>query len=74
MPITDPLKTMGYISFTVPYNMSGQPAVSVGAGVQADGRTIGLQIASRIGTDDRLMRVALWFEQARGADVDWSAV
>ncbi|WP_053386614.1 amidase [Leucobacter japonicus] len=76
MPITDPLQTMGHISFTVPYNMSGQPAVSVGAGVQADGRTIGLQIAGRIGTDDHLMRVALWFEGARGADaeVDWARV
>ena len=74
MPITDPLQTMGHISFTAPYNMSGQPAVSVGAGVQADGRTIGLQIASRIGTDDRLLRVAAWFESARGPDaaVDWT--
>src|SRR5690606_8928955 len=49
MPVLDPLETMGHISFTVPYNMSGQPAVSVNAGVQADGRTIGLQIASAIG-------------------------
>ncbi|RGE20329.1 amidase [Leucobacter sp. wl10] len=76
MPITDPLETMGHISFTAPYNMSGQPAVSVGAGIQDDGRTIGLQIASRIGTDDRLMRVALWFESMRGTDarVDWSRI
>jgi aspartyl-tRNA(Asn)/glutamyl-tRNA(Gln) amidotransferase subunit A len=76
MPITDPLQTMGHISFTVPYNMSGQPAVSINAGVQPDGRTIGLQIASGIGTDDRLMRVALWFESVRGGDaaVDWSRV
>ena len=76
MPILDPLETMGHISFTVPYNMSGQPAVSIGAGVQPDGRTVGLQIASKIGTDDRLMRVALWFEGVRGSDaeVDWSQV
>ncbi|MHA3683713.1 amidase [Leucobacter sp. HY1910] len=74
MPLTDPLVTMGHISFTVPYNMSGQPAVSVGAGIQSDGRTIGLQIASRIGTDDTLLRVAAWFETVRGAEatVDWS--
>lgn len=76
MPILDPLETMGHISFTVPYNMSGQPAVSIGAGVQADGRTVGLQIASPIGTDDRLLRVARWFETVRGddAEVDWAAV
>lgn len=76
MPILDPLATMGHISFTVPYNMSGQPAVSVGAGMQDDGRTVGLQIAAPIGTDDTLMRLALWFEEARGTDaaVDWSRV
>lgn len=74
MPITDPLQTMGHISFTVPYNMSGQPAVSVGAGIQDDGRTIGLQIAGHIGSDDSLLRVAVWFETVRGSDatVDWS--
>lgn len=73
MPITDPTQTMGHISFTVPYNMSGQPAVSVGAGVLDDGRTVGLQIAGQIGTDDRLMRVAAWFEAVRGesAGVIW---
>ena len=76
MPITDPLATMGHISFTVPYNMSGQPAVSIGAGIQADGRTVGLQIAGPIGSDDRLMRVAHWFETVRGAgaEVDWNAI
>lgn len=76
MPITDPLQTMGHISFTVPYNMSGQPAVSVGAGIQADGRTVGLQIAGPIGSDDRLLRVAHWFETVRGADaeVDWAGI
>jgi aspartyl-tRNA(Asn)/glutamyl-tRNA(Gln) amidotransferase subunit A len=56
--------------------MAGQPAGSTTGGVQPDGRTIGLQIASGIGTDDRLMRVALWFESVRGGDaaVDWSRV
>lgn len=66
MPILDPLETMGHISFTVPYNMSGQPAVSVDAGAQSDGRRIGLQIAGPIGTDDTLLRVARWFEEVRG--------
>lgn len=76
MPVLDPVATMGHISFTVPYNMSGQPAVSVCAGLQQDGRTVGLQIASPIGTDDSLLRVAAWFEAVRGdaAGVDWSKV
>ncbi|TDP91425.1 aspartyl-tRNA(Asn)/glutamyl-tRNA(Gln) amidotransferase subunit A [Leucobacter luti] len=74
MPILDPLQTMGHISFTAPYNMSGQPALSIGAGIQEDGRTIGLQIAAPIGSDDRLLRIATWFETVRGAEaaVDWS--
>lgn len=63
MPITDPLATMGHISFTVPYNMSGQPALSVPAGVQSDGRAIGLQVAGPLASDDRLLQVARWFEQ-----------
>lgn len=76
MPVLDPRVTMGHISFTVPYNMSGQPAASVNAGVQPDGRTVGLQIAAPIGTDDSLLRVAAWFESVRGnaATVDWSRV
>lgn len=76
MPILDPLETMGHISFTVPYNMSGQPAVSVGAGVLADGRTVGLQIAAPIGTDDSLLRIAAWFETVRGAaaEINWKAL
>lgn len=74
MPITDPTATMGHISFTVPYNMSGQPALSINAGFQPDGRSVGLQIAGPIGTDDTLLRVAAWFETVRGADaaVDWA--
>ena len=46
-----------HIGFTVPYNMSEQPASSVPAGYTADGRTIGLQVAgpeSLLGHGDRL--------------------
>lgn len=65
MPITDPFATMGHISFTVPFNMSGHPALSIDAGCYADGRRVGLQIVGQLGEDPRLLRVARWFEQTR---------
>ncbi|MFB0833980.1 amidase [Arthrobacter halodurans] len=75
MPVNDPDLPMAHISFTVPYNMSGQPAATVNCGFTGDGRTIGLQIAGRIGEDDRVLAAAAWFESVRGdAAPDWSQV
>jgi aspartyl-tRNA(Asn)/glutamyl-tRNA(Gln) amidotransferase subunit A len=62
MPFNDPTQTMGHISFTVPYNMSEQPAASVNAGYTADGRTVGLQIAGRRFDDAGVLAAAAWFE------------
>lgn len=63
MPLTDPLVTMGHISFTMPYNMSGQPALSMPTAQMPDGRTIGVQVAGRIGTDAWLLQLASWIEE-----------
>ena len=38
MPVDDPHQTMAHIAFTVPYNMSGQPAATVNCGFTSDGR------------------------------------
>ncbi|GAA4285071.1 amidase [Brevibacterium daeguense] len=62
MPFNDPTQTMGHISFTVPYNMSEQPAASVNAGYTVDGRTVGLQIAGRRFDDAGVLAAAAWFE------------
>ena len=74
MPDPDPDRTMSHIGFTVPYNMSGQPAATVNCGFTADGRPIGLQLAGQVGSDPALLRIAAWFEQARPASAapDWS--
>ncbi|MGJ9402106.1 amidase [Arthrobacter sp. KK5.5] len=75
MPVNDPDRPMAHISFTVPYNMSGQPAATVNCGFTADGRTIGLQLAGRVGADDRVLAAAAWYESVRGdAAPDWSRV
>ena len=47
MPFSDPSLPMQHIGFTVPYNMSEQPASTVHAGFTPDGRTVGVQVAGR---------------------------
>lgn len=65
---------MGHIAFTAPYNMSGQPAATVNCGFTADGRPIGVQIAGRVGADQRVLSAAAWYEANRpeSATPDWA--
>ncbi|WP_341394159.1 amidase [Arthrobacter sp. G119Y2] len=74
MPVPDPDRTMAHIGFTVPYNMSGQPAATVNCGFTADGRPIGVQLSGPVGSDDRLLRAAAWYEANRPASAvpDWA--
>ncbi|EMY35076.1 amidase [Arthrobacter crystallopoietes BAB-32] len=76
MPVDDPDRTMAHIAFTVPYNMSGQPAATVNCGFTADGRPIGLQLAGRVGADDHILRATAWYEAARPASAapDWASL
>lgn len=73
MPQTDPDLPMQHISFTVPYNMSGQPAGTINAGRAEDGRWIGLQVAAGIGRDDLVVGVLRWLEE-RLPQPDWPSV
>ncbi|MFH5821220.1 amidase [Georgenia sp. AZ-5] len=75
MPFSDPETTMTHIAFTVPYNMSGQPASSVNCGFTSDGRPIGLQIAGRSFQDLAVLQATAWYEANRPADADpvWPA-
>ncbi len=56
---------MSHIGFTAPYNMSGQPAISLNAGFTDDGRPIGVQVSGRRFDDLGVLRAARWFEQHR---------
>jgi aspartyl-tRNA(Asn)/glutamyl-tRNA(Gln) amidotransferase subunit A len=58
---------MPHIAFTLPYNMSGQPAASINCGFTADGRPIGLQISGRRFADLDTLRYTAWYEGARPA-------
>ena len=68
MPHPDPGVTMRHIGFTAPYNMSGQPAISINAGFTDDGRPVGIQLAGRRFDDLGVLRAAAWYEQHRPAD------
>lgn len=76
MPHDNPDLPMAHISFTLPYNMSGQPAGTVNCGRTGDGRFIGLQIAGQLGADAVTVAAMRWFEAHRGpdAEVDWALV
>jgi len=56
---------MAHIAFTMPYNMSGQPASSINAGFAPDGRAIALQVAGRRFADRQVLALTSWWEQAR---------
>lgn len=76
MPVDDPDSTMAHIGFTVPYNMSGQPAATVNCGFTQDGRPIGVQMAGPVGSDADVLRAAAWYESVRPAAAvpDWSSL
>jgi amidase len=53
-----------YGPFTAPFNIGGQPAISVPTGQSADGLPIGVQIVAAHGREDVLLRVAAQLEEA----------
>jgi aspartyl-tRNA(Asn)/glutamyl-tRNA(Gln) amidotransferase subunit A len=70
-PTNDVNRPLEHISFTMPFNMSEQPAASINCGYTREGKTIGLQISGRRFDDTGVMRVSRWYEQARGPQKTW---
>jgi aspartyl-tRNA(Asn)/glutamyl-tRNA(Gln) amidotransferase subunit A len=70
-PTNDVQRPLEHISFTMPYNMSEQPAASINCGYTGEGKPIGLQIAGRRFDDAGVMRLSRWFETARGPQKKW---
>ncbi|MCZ2292218.1 MAG: amidase [Burkholderiales bacterium] len=71
MPSNDAARAMHHIGFTLPFNMSEQPAISVPAGHTASGSPIGLQISGRRHDDLGVLRLARAFEQLRAPLRPW---
>ena len=70
-PTNDPLHGLEHIAFTVPYNMSEQPAASINCGYTSTGLPIGLQIAGQRFDDLGVLQVARAFELIRDAQRPW---
>ncbi|MBV8450601.1 MAG: amidase [Hyphomicrobiales bacterium] len=70
-PTNDPARPLEHIAFTVPYNMSEQPAASINCGYTAQGLPIGLQIAGKRFDDVGVLQIARWYEEARGPQRPW---
>ncbi len=60
-----PIPDYGWIPFTYPFNLTGQPAASVPCGFTRDGLPIGLQIVGRRFDEATVLRAAACFEEAQ---------
>jgi aspartyl-tRNA(Asn)/glutamyl-tRNA(Gln) amidotransferase subunit A len=70
-PTNDPLRAMEHIAFTLPYNMSEQPCISVPCAFTATGLPIGVQIIGQRHDDLGVLQAASAFEQLRGPLRPW---
>ncbi|GGF49361.1 amidase [Azorhizobium oxalatiphilum] len=70
-PLNDPERPFEHIAFTVPWNMSEQPALSINCGFTKGGMPIGLQIVGRRFADLDVLRLARFYEERRGPITHW---
>ena len=72
-PLNDPARPFEHIAFTLPFNMSEQPAISLPCGFTRGARPlpIGLQIAGRRHDDLGVLRLARVWEQLRPVLPAW---
>jgi aspartyl-tRNA(Asn)/glutamyl-tRNA(Gln) amidotransferase subunit A len=70
-PTNDPLRPLEHIGFTVPFNMSEQPAASINCGYTRGGLPIGLQIVGQRFDDLGVLQVSRAFELIRDGQRPW---
>ncbi len=73
-PTNDPLHGLEHIGFTVPFNMSEQPAASINCGYTSSGLPIGLQIAGQRFDDLGVLRVSRAYELLRTGQRPWPKI
>jgi aspartyl-tRNA(Asn)/glutamyl-tRNA(Gln) amidotransferase subunit A len=56
---------VSWVYYTYPFNLTGQPAASVCAGIAPDGMPVGLQIVGRSHCEDDVVRIAAAFERTQ---------
>ena len=72
-PINDPAKPFEHIAYTVPWNMSENPAASINGGFSSKDFPIGVQIVGRRFDDLGVLAMAKAFEGMRGPQKPWPA-
>jgi aspartyl-tRNA(Asn)/glutamyl-tRNA(Gln) amidotransferase subunit A len=70
-PLNDPAKPFEHICFTVPWNMSENPALSINGGYDKKGFPIGIQIIGRRFDDIGVLGMGKAFEGLRGPQKPW---
>jgi len=70
-PADDPEHPFEHICFTVPWNFTEQPAVSINAAFTKSGLPIGVQIVGRRFDDHGVLSMAKAWETARGPIPNW---
>jgi len=70
-PGNDPGNALPHIAFTVPYNMSEQPAASLNWTFSAHGLPIGVQVIGRRFDDLGVLRLSRTLEQLRPQQRAW---
>jgi Asp-tRNA(Asn)/Glu-tRNA(Gln) amidotransferase A subunit family amidase len=70
-PLDDPERPFEHIAFTLPLNMSEQPAASINGGYSQTGLPIGLQLIGHRHDDLGVLRLARTWEHLRGPQRPW---
>jgi aspartyl-tRNA(Asn)/glutamyl-tRNA(Gln) amidotransferase subunit A len=70
-PINDPDRPFEHVCYTLPWNMSENPAIALNGGYDSKGFPIGVQIVGRRFDDLGVLGMAKAFEGLRGAQRPW---
>ena len=73
-PLGGARRSVTLMPFTVPFNVTGQPAISLPLYWNSEGLPIGIQLVAAYGREDILFRVASQLEQAQPWADRWPAV